>query len=453
MSRKLEESRKMAELRWRAEEIANGKGVLAEERREVISPRDMRQSLHELRVHQIELEMQNEELNRVQAELDTARARYFDLYDLAPVGYFVVSTEGLIVEANLTAVTLLGIPRASLVKQPITRFIHKEDQDIYYLQRKRFLETGNPYACDLRMVKADGSVFWAHLAATGARDPLSGPGHEEETIPVNRVVLSDITERKAAEALKARLEEQLQQAEKLRTVGVLAGGVAHDFNNLLTVILGNANLALMVAGPEAKLAPYFEAIEKASMKAADLTQQLLSYAGNEKIVPRQVDINVVIKEILQIIAASIPGNVRIDCELAEGLPFVEGDSSRIFQILMNLVMNALEAIPEAGAGLVSIRTQAEEVEEVEEVTLRDEPWALPMAAGRYVTVEVVDSGVGMTPEVVERAFDPFFTTKFTGRGLGLAAVIGILSSHGGGIRVRSEPGNGASFKIFLPAMA
>lgn len=450
MKRKQEASRKMAELRWRAEEIANGKGVLVDDHHEVISPRDMRQSLHELRVHQIELEMQNEELNRVQAELDTARARYFDLYDLAPVGYFVVSTEGLIVEANFTAVALLGVPRASLVKQPITRFIHKEDQDTYYLQRKRFLETGKPYACDLRMVKADGSVFWAHLAATSARDSFSGHGQEDEQAPVNRVVVSDITERKAAEALKAKLEEQLQQAEKLKTVGVLAGGVAHDFNNLLTVILGNANLALMVAGPEARLAPYFEAIEKASLKAADLTQQLLSYAGNEKIIPRQVDINVVVNEILQIISASVPGNVRIDCDLGEGLPSVVGDSTKIFQILMNLVMNALEAIPEGGEGVINVLTRSEAIVEA---TTRSGQWALPMAPGRYVTVEVMDTGLGMTPEVAERAFDPFFTTKFAGRGLGLAAVIGILSSHGGGICVRSEPGSGASFKIFLPTVA
>jgi len=450
MRKKQDESRKRAELRWRAEEVANGKGVLVDDHHAVISPQDLRQSLHELRVHQIELEMQNEELNRVQAELDTARARYFDLYDLAPVGYFVVSTEGLIVEANLTAVALLGVPRASLVKQPITRFIHKEDQDIYYLQRKRFLEMGKPYACDLRMVKVDGSMFWAHLAATAASDSLSGHGQDEDPAPVNRVVLSDITERKAAEALKARLEDQLQQAEKLRTVGVLAGGVAHDFNNLLTVILGNANLALMVSGPEARLAPYFEAIEKASLKAADLTQQLLSYAGNEKIVLRPVDINIVVKEILQIVSASVPGNVHIDCDLAESLPSVKGDSTKIFQILMNLVMNALEAIPEAGEGVINLLTRAEEVAEA---TARSGQWALPMTPGRYVTVEVMDTGMGMTPEVVQRAFDPFYTTKFTGRGLGLAAVIGILSSHGGGICVRSEPGKGASFKIFLPAMA
>src|SRR5512145_3366450 len=131
-----------ASLRWRAEEVARGEGSPPMEGPGALSPRDMRRVLHELRVHQIELEMQNEELRRTQTQLETARARYFDLYDLAPVGYCVVSVEGLILEANLTAVTLLGVARAALVKQPITRFVFKDDQDIYYLHRRRFLQTG-----------------------------------------------------------------------------------------------------------------------------------------------------------------------------------------------------------------------------------------------------------------------------------------------------------------------
>jgi len=437
----------MAELRWRAEEIAQGKELLLQERQEAMSPRDMRQTLHELRVNQIELEMQNEELSRVQGELDLARARYFDLYDLAPVGYCIVSNDGQILEANLTAVNLLGVSRASLVKQPITRFILNDDQDLYYLQRKRFLETGEPYACDLRMVKKDGSSFWAHLAATRAHDSPSASGPGEGFGSVSRVVLSDITERKEAEAWKAKLEVQLQQAQKLKTLGVLAGGVAHDFNNLLTVILGNANMALMVAGPEGDVAPYFEAIEKASLRAADLTQQLLAFAGNEKIVAKKVDINVVVNEIIQIITASVPGNIQIECELADALPFVAGDSTKIFQILLNLIVNALEAIPEGETGRITVRTGSEDLDEA---TINSGDWVVTPKPGRHVTLEMVDTGIGMTPEVAARAFEPFFTTKFTGRGLGLAAVIGILSSHHGGICLRSEPGMGAAFKILLP---
>jgi len=205
---------KIARLRWRAEEIAKGKLVPSHEGVEAMSPRDMRQTLHDLRVHQIELEMQNDELRRTQAELDSARRRYFDLYNLAPVGYCIISSDGLILEANLTAVTMLNIARASFIKQPLNRFILKEDQDIYYLHRKRFLETGEPNACELRMMKKDGSSFWARLTATTAGEPSTNQEEGQEGLPVSRLVLSDISERKRVEEEKATLESQLSRAQR-----------------------------------------------------------------------------------------------------------------------------------------------------------------------------------------------------------------------------------------------
>jgi PAS domain S-box-containing protein len=197
-------------LRRRAEGIARGKAFRIPEDMESLSVEAARQMLHELRVHQIELEMQNEELRRAQAELDAARARYFDLYDLAPVGYFTLNDQGRILEVNLTAATLLGVARDALVKQPLTRFILKEDQDIYYRHRTQLFEThsasseqaGEPQACELRLVKMDGTAFWAHLEATAAQDAGG--------TPVGRTVLIDITARK-------RMEEKLQQTlESLR---------------------------------------------------------------------------------------------------------------------------------------------------------------------------------------------------------------------------------------------
>lgn len=219
MNNNADESEKAAKLRWRAEELARRKTAPSPDDQEAISPRDMRQTLHELRVHQIELEMQNEELRRAQAQLDATRARYFDLYNLAPVGYCVVSLEGLILEANLTAVNLLEVARAALVKQPITRFILKEDQDIYYLHRKQFFETGEPYECDLRMVKRDGTAFWVHLAAIAAQDSAMGPGEATDHAPVSRIVLSDITERKRVERTLNRSKEMLRTTQQLTRVG------------------------------------------------------------------------------------------------------------------------------------------------------------------------------------------------------------------------------------------
>ena len=187
-----------------AEKIAQEKADQLPKKQEAISPEEALRILHELQVHQIELEMQNEELRRTQAELDNSRARYFDLYDQAPVGYVTVSEHGLILEANLTAATLLGVSRGTLVKLLLTRFILKEDQDIYYLHRKQLLDTGKPQMCELRMVKKDGTAFWAHLAATVAED--------EGGVTVYRVVMSDITEHKQAE------EALHESEEKYRTI-------------------------------------------------------------------------------------------------------------------------------------------------------------------------------------------------------------------------------------------
>ena len=185
-----------AELRRLAEEKIREKAGRFQERIDILSPEEIGQTLHDLQVHQIELEMQNDELRRTHAELDASRARYFDLYNLAPVGYFTISDKGLILEANLTGADLLGLARSSLIKQPVSRFILREDQDIYYQHRKRLYATGEPQSCELRILKKDGATFWAHLDAT----VQEGKGEA-----VYRVVISDISHHR-------ELEEALQKA-------------------------------------------------------------------------------------------------------------------------------------------------------------------------------------------------------------------------------------------------
>ena len=172
-----------------------------------LSPNEAQHVIHELQVHQVELEMQNDELLRIQAELETARAHYFDLYHLAPIGYCILSKEGLILEANLTAVSMLGLALSTLVKKPISRFILKDDQDIYYLHRKMLYSTNRSIACELRMVKKDGTPFWVQLTSA---PPDLRPTCDRE--PACRLVMSDITERKTLEAENARLQDQLRQA-------------------------------------------------------------------------------------------------------------------------------------------------------------------------------------------------------------------------------------------------
>ena len=191
-----------AALRRQAEEIFRGKAVQSSEKPKTLPPEETLKILHELHVHQIELEIQNEEMLRAQLELEATRSRYFDLYDLAPVGYCTVSEKGLILENNLTAAKLLVMTREALLKQPISRFIHKEDQDVYYFHRKQLAEAGLPQACDLRMVKSDGTPFWAHLSATSVRD-ANGDF-------MSRVVINDISEQKLAEDALRKSEESLR---------------------------------------------------------------------------------------------------------------------------------------------------------------------------------------------------------------------------------------------------
>jgi PAS domain S-box-containing protein len=226
MTRMNDKPKGVARLRWRAEEIAREQGGPSPKALSTLSRAEALKLVHELRVHQIELKMQNDELCQAQADLTATRERYFDLFNLAPVGYFIVSHEGRILETNLTGVTLLGVPRAALVKQPITRFICKEDQDVYYLHRRELLATGKAHTCELRMVKADGVALWVRLTAT-TQAPGAGSGHGTGGSPTSRVVLSDISEQKQIEEdkakLDARLRARLRQTKQRPRVGSKAG--------------------------------------------------------------------------------------------------------------------------------------------------------------------------------------------------------------------------------------
>lgn len=539
------------ELRKLAEEKAREKATRSPENLEALSHEETRRTLHELRVHQIELEMQNEELRRAQAELDAARARYFDLYDLAPVGYCTLSETGLILEANFTAATLLSVARGALGKQPITRFILREDQDIYYLHRKHLFETGEPQVCELRMVKKDGAPFWARLEATVAQGA--------DGAPVGRVVLSDITERKRAEEVlrkfkaifdtanfgaaiadlngvltyvndcfaavhgyeaqemaghplgwshnkeqqkqvelllrqltregsfstqevghcrrdgtafpmlmtghvvrdrngapecfaataidlteRKTLEARLQQAQKLESVGLLAGGVAHDFNNMLGVILGHTDLALMRVDLASPLHADLMAIRKAAERSADLTRQLLAFARKQTADPKVLDLNEAVEGMLEMLRRLIGEDIDLAWLPAKNLWPVKIDPSQFDQILANLCINAKDAIE--GVGKLTIETGT---------TVFDQAYCAGhpgFVLGEYVLLAVSDDGSGMDKETQANLFEPFFTTKKMGKGtgLGLATVYGIVKQNNGFINVYSEPGHGTTFKIYLP---
>jgi len=257
----------------------------------------------------------------------------------------------------------------------------------------------------------------------------------------------DVTELKRAVENRIDLEKQILHAQKLESLGVLAGGIAHDFNNLLTAIVGNADLALMRLHPESPAVDNIKRIEQASARAADLAKQMLAYSGKGKFVVEHLDMSRLIEEMLHLLEVSISKKAVLRFNLTHPLPSVEADATQLRQIIMNLVINASEAIGDK-SGVIAITTGCMDCDRnyLKDVWLDEN-----LHGGLYVYLEVADSGCGMDKETMGKLFDPFFTTKFTGRGLGMAAVLGIVRGHKGAIKVYSEPGKGTSFKLLFPA--
>lgn len=266
-----------------------------------------------------------------------------------------------------------------------------------------------------------------------------------EVTAINSIA-HDITERKRAAAERRKLEERVQHAQKLESMGLLAGGIAHDFNNMLVSVLGNADLALVDMSEVAPGRGCVEDIKKAAIRASELTGQMLAYSGRGRFLIGPVDLSELVRETGRLLEVSIPKSASLRYELADGLPAVEADAAQIHQVVMNLITNASEAIGEEG-GSITVRTGIIDVGP-EYLAATDLGEGLP--EGPYLFLEVSDTGRGMDRQTRARLFDPFFSTKFAGRGLGLAAVLGIVRGHKGIIRVYGEPGEGTTFKVLLP---
>jgi PAS domain S-box-containing protein len=260
--------------------------------------------------------------------------------------------------------------------------------------------------------------------------------------------LHDITERKRAEADRLHLEQQIQQAQKMESLGVMAGGIAHDFNNILMAVMGNAELAMMKLSP---LSPGVECLQEiviATRRAAELCRQMLAYAGRASFEMQAINLGELIEEMGHLLKTTISKKALLNLHLEQGLPPIHADPSQIRQVVMNLIINASDAIGER-SGVITVAAGATHCDED---YLRKTHLHNDLTPGLYVHLEVSDTGCGMSPETLSRIFEPFFTTKFTGRGLGLAAVIGIVRSHHGALKVYSELGKGTTFKILLPVM-
>ncbi len=282
------------------------------------------------------------------------------------------------------------------------------------------------------------------LARDGRAIPIedcAAPIRDEDSAAPDGAVLAfrDVTEQKRSEA-------RLRQAQKLESLGVLSGGIAHDFNNLLTPILGYATLAGEVVPPESPALPMLRQIEKAARRAGELSAQMLAYAGKTRLVREAVDLSALVREMAELLAPAVSKKASLRLALAPGLPAVEADPAQLRQVVMNLITNASEAL-EDRPGTILLRTRRVDADRA---ALQSPYGEADLPEGPYVLLEVVDTGCGMTAETLANLFDPFFTTKFQGRGLGLAAVLGIARGHKGVIKVDSRLGHGSTFQLLLP---
>jgi two-component system cell cycle sensor histidine kinase/response regulator CckA len=282
----------------------------------------------------------------------------------------------------------------------------------------------------------------------GSRVPvILGGASLSEASGTGVAFVLDLSERKQNQEERERLQAQLLQVQKLESLGVLAGGIAHDFNNLLTAILGSASAAMLTLPNESPARPDLDNVILASRRAANLTRQLLAYSGKGHFEVRPIDLSVHVRELATLLETTISKKVQLRLELTRDLPAVAADIAQVQQIVMNLVINGAEAIGDQ-RGTVLIATGVQAIDEFYVQSLFSSEGIEP---GTYVYLEVHDTGCGMDEVTKMRIFDPFFTTKFTGRGLGLAAVMGIVRGHKGAMKVYSSPGKGTTFKVFFPA--
>ena len=523
---------------------------------------ETRRLIHELNVHQIELEMQNEELQRTHLELDELQARYFDLYNLAPVGYCTIGDKGVIQEANLTAANLLGISPRDLNKQSFSRFVQNDDQDIYYLFKKQLFETSNAQTCEVRLIRQDGTSFWAQLEATisldehgkaasrvvlsnisnrkrdadelkemhhqnqeildsmtdgfisftddmvvnyfntaaerilrkkrtdvigqnlfssfptlqgsvieekyteairtqsatsfeveVATDPYKNwynvriyPGHN-----VTTVYFQVITDQKLIEDEKVKQESVNRQLQKAESLGRMAAAIAHHFNNKLHSVMGLLELSSdsLPAGNENL--PLLTMARQEATQASEVSKLMLTYLGHVTGKKEPLELSKVCRQILPLIEVTLPRNVVLKTDLPLPSPVIKANADDIRQIVTNLLENAAEAAGDKPGSIhLTVKTVA---------SVNIPPTSCRFPADwqpdntHYACLEIGDKGCGVATHYIEEIFSPFFTTKFTGRGLGLSVVLGLVKAHDGAITVESVQGKGSVFRVFLPIFA
>lgn len=373
--------------------------------------------------------------------LHRERALLRQIINLVPHFIFAKDINGKFILGNQAVARAYGVTEETLIGKSDADFSPDAAQRDHFLADDlEVIRLGRPKTIpDETITDAAGNV--RHLSTIKIPFRFG----DAET-PAVLGVSVDVTELKKAELSRQQIERKLLETQKLESLGVLAGGIAHDFNNLLTGILGNTSMARMDLPNTSPLLPVIHQIESATLRAADLCKQMLAYSGRGKFVVQQVDLNQLIEDTTHLLNISISKNCVLRFNFAPDLPAIAVDATQIRQIIMNLVINASEAIG-TRSGVIAISTGIARIDQSYATTLLHPDG---VTTGDYVFMEISDNGAGMTQEILTKIFDPFFTTKFTGRGLGLAAVLGIVRGHKGGMKVYSEVGRGTTFKMLLP---
>jgi PAS domain S-box-containing protein len=393
-----------------------------------------------------ELAAINEELSRdiaqrkrAEAALNASMELNERLIEVLPGGVIQIAKDGLFVRANPEGLRILGFSFEELQNMKAQDFdqltcyedgtpARAEDYPVL-----KALVTGKPQGpTTIGVKRKNGDISWAVYRAVPTRDS------ETQEVTGAVVTFFDITERK-------RFEDKLRHTQKLESLGVLAGGIAHDFNNLLVTILGNTSLARTMQECDPKIGELLLQVETGARRAADLTKQMLDYAGRGRFAVERVELPALVTDMTDLLKATIPKQVELRCHFQQGLPAIEVDPTQVRQVIMNLITNGAEAIGDrTGKIVIQVEQRYASAEDLERYV---GDVARP---GSYLSLEVQDDGAGMDHETASRIFDPFFTTKFTGRGLGMAAVLGIVRGHHGAIRIESREREGTRVTVLLP---
>lgn len=362
------------------------------------------------------------------------------IFRAAPVGIGLVVNR-VLRQVNARICEMTGYSAHELIGQS-ARIFYPSEEEFIRVGREKYGKIREHGTGSLETVwqRKDGRCLDVLLSST----PLE-QGHLEAGVTFT---VLDITARKQAEAAKLEMERRLLHAQKLESIGVLAGGIAHDFNNLLTGIQGNLELALMDLPSQGPPHGFVMDALRAAKRAADLTRQLLAYSGRGRFQVQPMDLNALVRDNANLLRTSITGGRCLRMELHPDLPLIQADPGQMQQVAMNLITNAADALGET-EGLITISTGVEEVsaEQMHACLVEPRP-----PAGRYVFLSVTDTGCGMDQETLQRLFEPFYTTKFTGRGLGMSAVLGIVRGHHGAIFIQSAPGCGTAVRVLFPVL-